>query len=88
MKRFVRILLALTLGFLIGQAVLISSMAQGKLDFTSSLKEEQLTSITGIVQRAIATDHIPGAVILIGNQEKSSTARPSVIEPLYPVSDP
>jgi uncharacterized protein YbbC (DUF1343 family) len=70
MKQCVKALLTLALGFLIGQVVLTASMAQGNLFPASDLKEEQLTPIKEIVQRAIATDHIPGAVVLIGNQER------------------
>ena len=70
-KRMYRALLTLLmLCVLVEQIVLITPMAQNKVDFLPRLREEQLASIEAITKKAIRTGKIPGAVILIGNQEK------------------
>jgi len=45
-------------------------MAQNNMDFTPGLKKEQLAPIAEMMKRAIRAGKIPGAVILIGNEEK------------------
>jgi uncharacterized protein YbbC (DUF1343 family) len=50
--------------------VLIPAMAQDKMDSLSGLKEEHFASIEEVTKREIGAGRIPGAVILIGNQEK------------------
>jgi uncharacterized protein YbbC (DUF1343 family)/CubicO group peptidase (beta-lactamase class C family) len=64
------LLTLLMLCVLVEQIVLVTPMAQDKADSLPRLREEQLTSIEEIAKKAIRTGKIPGAVILIGNQEK------------------
>ena len=70
-RRMCRALFALLmLCVLIEQIVLITPRAQDQADSLPRLREEQLASIEEITQEAIRRGKIPGAVILIGNQEK------------------
>jgi uncharacterized protein YbbC (DUF1343 family)/CubicO group peptidase (beta-lactamase class C family) len=70
LKHFVRPLLALAVFLLFGQILLITPMAQDKLDSAQELKREKLGSIEEAIKKAIRANNIPGAVILIGNTEK------------------
>jgi len=69
-KQFAKALPMLILCLLVEQIVVITPMAQDKPASSAGLKEEQLASIEEITKRAIRAGKIPGAVILIGNQEK------------------
>jgi uncharacterized protein YbbC (DUF1343 family)/CubicO group peptidase (beta-lactamase class C family) len=64
------LLTLLMLCVLVEQIVAITPRAQDQADSLPRLREEQLVSIEEITQKAISTGKIPGAVILIGNQEK------------------
>jgi uncharacterized protein YbbC (DUF1343 family) len=55
---------------LVKQIMLITPMAQNKVDSLPDLKEEHFASIEEITNKEISSGKIPGAVILIGNQEK------------------
>ncbi len=45
-------------------------MAQGEPEEIPGINEKQLTAIAGIVEKAIRSGKIPGAVVLVGNQGK------------------
>jgi uncharacterized protein YbbC (DUF1343 family) len=64
------VLITLIVCILIQQLVASLVRAQGKPDAIPGLNEKQLTAIAGIVDKAIRSAKIPGAVILIGNQGK------------------
>jgi uncharacterized protein YbbC (DUF1343 family)/CubicO group peptidase (beta-lactamase class C family) len=64
------LLTLLMLCVLVEQIVPVTPAAQEKADSIPGLREDQLVSIEEIAQKAIHTGKIPGAVILIGNQEK------------------
>ena len=70
MKHFVRPLLALAVFLLVGQILPIPPMAQDKLAPAQELKREKLGPIEEAIKRAIRAGNIPGAVILIGSQER------------------
>ena len=63
-------LITLILCILIELPVATSVWAQDKSEATSALSENQLAPIAEIVEEAIVSGKIPGAVILIGNQGK------------------
>jgi uncharacterized protein YbbC (DUF1343 family) len=56
---------------LVEQIALSHPMAQDKLNSHRQLTEEPFASIEEVTKEAIRTGKIPGAVILIGNQEKA-----------------
>jgi uncharacterized protein YbbC (DUF1343 family)/CubicO group peptidase (beta-lactamase class C family) len=69
-KEFAKVLLLAVVFLLVEQIILITPMAQDKVDPHPSLKEEHFASIEEITKKEICAGKIPGAVILIGNQEK------------------
>jgi CubicO group peptidase (beta-lactamase class C family) len=57
-------------GCLLVEGTVTAARAQEHVDLPVGLSEAQLAPIRGIVEKAIRTDRIPGAVVLIGNQGK------------------
>jgi uncharacterized protein YbbC (DUF1343 family)/CubicO group peptidase (beta-lactamase class C family) len=70
LKQFARTFLILVVCLLVEQPALTTLLAQDKLDSPQYLKEEHFASIEEITKEVIRAGKIPGAVILIGNQEK------------------
>jgi uncharacterized protein YbbC (DUF1343 family)/CubicO group peptidase (beta-lactamase class C family) len=66
--RLRKVLLTLILCILIEQSIAILAWAQDQSEVTLPLSEEQLAPIAEIVEKAILSAKIPGAVVLIGNQ--------------------
>ncbi len=63
-------LVTLILCILMQQSFAILARAQGESEGISGINEKQLTAIAGIVDKAIRSGKTPGAVVLIGNQDK------------------
>jgi uncharacterized protein YbbC (DUF1343 family)/CubicO group peptidase (beta-lactamase class C family) len=63
-------LVTLILCILMQQSFAILARAQGESEGISGINEKQLAAIAGIVEKAIRSGKIPGAVVLIGNQDK------------------
>jgi len=68
--RLRKTLITLILCILIELPIATSVWAQDKSEATSALSENQLAPIAEIVEEAIVSGKIPGAVVLIGNQGK------------------
>lgn len=64
------VLVALILCILMQQPFIIWVRAQDKPEGFPGMNEKELTAIAGIVEKAIRSGKIPGAVVLIGNQGK------------------
>ena len=63
-------LVTLILCILMQQSFAILARAQGESEGILGINEKQLTAIAGIVDKAIRSGKTPGAVVLIGNQDK------------------
>jgi len=63
-------LVTLVLCILMQQSIMICVRAQDESEAIPGMNEKQLTAIGGIVEKAIRSGKIPGAVVLIGNQGK------------------
>jgi uncharacterized protein YbbC (DUF1343 family)/CubicO group peptidase (beta-lactamase class C family) len=63
-------LFALLWGCLLVEQTVTATRAQEPVDLPTGLTEAQLAPIGEIVEKAIHTEKIPGAVVLIGNQGK------------------
>ena len=63
-------LVTLILCILMQQPFAILARAQGESEGILGINEKQLTAIAGIVDKAIRSGKTPGAVVLIGNQDK------------------
>jgi uncharacterized protein YbbC (DUF1343 family)/CubicO group peptidase (beta-lactamase class C family) len=61
-------LITLILGLLIEQSIATLARAQNEPENVPGISEKQLSPIAKIVEKAIASGKIPGAVVLIGNQ--------------------
>ncbi len=64
------VLITLILSILTQQSLIIWVRAQNKPEGFPGINEKELTAIAGIVEKAIRSGKIPGAVVLIGNQGK------------------